>query len=159
MTLPAPAAFHHTSFLVRDLEETARLLKESLGIGPWNLWTIEPTESKVRGEARPFTFRVALATVGGGTFELVTPHTGTSVFDEHFESHGDGFHHACLSYPTLEAVRAAKAALIGQGREVIQEASAGEVFDFAYFAYPEIGSAIEVLYLDASKLPPPELVI
>jgi len=159
MTLPAPAAFHHASFLVRDLEEPARLLKESLGIGPWNLWTIEPAESKVRGEARPFTFRVALATVGGGTFELVTPHTGTSVYDEHLEWHGEGFHHVCLTYPTLEAVRAANADLIRKGRDVIQEASAVDVFDFAYFSYPEIGSAIEILYLDASKLPAPELVI
>jgi len=159
MTPPAPVAFHHTSFLVRDLEKAARTLSDSLGIGPWNFWTIEPQESKVRGKETPFTFRVALATVGGGTFELVTPHAGTSVYDEHLEWHGEGFHHVCLTYPTLEAVRAAKADLIRQGREVIQEASAGDVFDFAYFSYPEIGSAIEILYLDASKLPAPELVI
>jgi hypothetical protein len=39
---------------------------------------------------------------------------------------------------------------------VIQEAWAGDVFDFAYVQFPEIGSVVELLYLDASKLPPPE---
>lgn len=159
MSIPAPAALHHTCFVVRDLESSARALSNSLGIGPWNVWTITPAESRVHGNVSPFSFKVALTAVGGGTYELVSPHTGTSVFDEHLEQHGDGFHHTCLVYPTLEAVRAAKAELLRQGREMIQEASAGDVFDFGYFMFPEIGSLIEVLYLDVAKLPPPEMVI
>jgi len=159
MTMPSPAALHHTCFLVRDLEGTAQALSDSLGIGPWNVWTIEPAECRVHGQESPFSFRVALATVGGGTFELITPHTGTSVFEGHLEKHGEGFHHTCLVYPTLEAVGAAKAELLRQGREMIQEGSAGDVFDFGYFAFPEIGSLVELLYLDAAQLPPPEVVI
>jgi hypothetical protein len=56
-------------------------------------------------------------------------------------------------------VRKAKADLLRQGRELIQEGSAGDVFDFSYFLFPEIGSAVELLYLDAAKLPPPEAVV
>jgi hypothetical protein len=52
-----------------------------------------------------------------------------------------------------------KAELRRQGREVIQECWAGDVFDFAYVLFPEIGSVVELLYLDASKLPAPEAVI
>jgi methylmalonyl-CoA/ethylmalonyl-CoA epimerase len=159
MTMPTPAALHHTCFLVRDLEGTAQSLTDALGVGPWNVWTIEPAECRVHGQASPFSFRVALATVGGGTFELITPHTGRSVYEEHLEKHGEGFHHTCLVYPSIEAVRDAKAELLRQGRELIQEASAGDVFDFGYFLFPEIGSAVELLYLDASQLPPPEVVI
>jgi hypothetical protein len=62
-------------------------------------------------------------------------------------------------YPTLDAVREAKAELRRQGREIIQEGSAGDVFDFGYVVFPEIESLVEVLYLDVSKLPPPEVVI
>jgi hypothetical protein len=114
----------------------------------------------VHGKESPFSFRVALAQVGGGTFELITPHTGKSVYDEPSHGkHGEGFHHTCLVYPTLEAVRAAKAELLRQGREMIQEARAGTVFDFGYFTFPEIGSAVELLYLDTAQLPPPEVVI
>lgn len=154
-----PGAIHHTCFLVRDVEETARRLTDALDIGPWNVWTIEPAQCSVRGQPSAFTFRVALATVGGGTFELISPHSGRSVFDEHLETYGEGFHHTCLVYPSMEAVREAKAELRRQGRDIIQEGSAADVFDFAYVAFPEIGSLVELLYLDASKLPPPEVVI
>jgi hypothetical protein len=159
MARPTPVALHHTCFLVRDLEGTAQRLADALGVGPWNVWTITPAECRVRGRESPFSFRVALATVGGGTFELVTPHSGRSVFDEQLERHGAGFHHTCLMYPSLQAVRDAKAELRRQGREILQEASAGDVFDFAYVSFPEIGSAVEVLFLDPAKLPPPEAVI
>ncbi len=159
MTMPMPAALHHTCFLVRDVEGTAQRLSDALGIGPWNIWTIEPAVCVVRGQDSPFTFRVALAEVGGGTVELVAPLSGRSVYDEHLEKHGEGFHHICFVYPSLEAVREAKAELRRQGREPIQEGGAGDVFDFAYFPFPEIGSAVEVLFLDASKLPPPEAVV
>jgi len=159
MTRAIPAALHHTCFLVRNLEETAQHLSDALGIGPWNIWTITPAESRVHGQVSPFSFRVALTTVGGGTFELIAPHSGRSVFEEHLDKHGEGFHHTCLVYPSLEAVREAKTELRRQGRELIQEGSTGDVFDFGYFFFPEIGSVMEVLYLDAAKLPPPEAVI
>jgi catechol 2,3-dioxygenase-like lactoylglutathione lyase family enzyme len=159
MAIPLPAAYHHTCFLVRDLEGTAQRLSDSLGVGPWNIWTIQPARCMVRGQEIPFSFRVALATVGGGSMELVAPHSGRSVIDEQLEQHGSGFHHSCFVYDSLEAVGAAKAELRRQGREIVQEASAGDVFDFAYVQFPEIGALVEVLYLDASKLPPPEAVI
>jgi hypothetical protein len=159
MTAALPVALHHTSFLVRDLEGTAQRLADALGIGPWNIWTITPAVCRVHGQESPFSFRVALATVGGGIFELVTPHRGRSVIDEHLEKHGEGFHHTCLAYSSLAAVREAKAELLRQGRELVQEASGGEAFDFGYFRFPEIGSLVEVLYLDPASLPAPEAVI
>lgn len=159
MGVPKPATFHHTCFLVRDLEGTAQKLSNTLGIDEWNIWTITPAESKVRGKPGSFSFRVAMASVGSGTFELITPHTGASVYDDHLAQHGEGFHHTCLVYSSIEEVRAAKADLVRQGRELLQEGSAGNVFDFSYFHLPEIGSAVELLYLDASQLPPPEVVV
>ena len=152
-----PAALHHTCFLVRDLEGTAQRLSDALGIGPWNIWTIT-RRSAGSAAGEPFVPR-RVASVGGGTFELITPHSGRSVFEEHLEEHGESFHHTCLIYPSLEAVREAKAEFRRQGRELVQEASGGDVFDFSYFRFPEIGSLVEVLYLDPAKLPAPEGVI
>ena len=159
MAIPPAATLHHTSFLVRDVETTARRLSDALGIGPWNVWTIAPEHSMVRGQPSTFSFRAALATVGTGTFELIAPHSGHSVYDDYLAQHGEGFHHTCLMYPSLDAVRDAKAELRLQGREIIQEGSAGDVFDFGYVVFPEIDSLVELLYLDISKLPPPEAII
>ncbi len=148
---------HHTCFVVRDVERTAQALSESLSIGPWNIWTIEPTESTVRGEAKRFSFRVALAEVGGGNYELLAPRAGESVYTEHLEQHGEGFHHTCLAFPSLEAMREAKSELLGQGRELVQGGSVGDAVEFAYFMIPEIGAVVELLYL--GELPPPERTI
>jgi len=159
MARAIPDALHHTCFLVRDLERAAQRLADALGIGPWNIWTIAPAECRVHGEESSFSFRVALLTIGGGIFELITPHSGRSVYEEHLRQHGEGFHHICFTYPSLAAVRDAKAELRRQGRVPIQEGSTGDFFDFAYFPFPEIGSAVEVLYLNAAMLPPPEAVV
>jgi hypothetical protein len=48
MTRPIPVALHHTCFLVRDVEITAQAMADALGTGPWNVWTIEPTECFLR---------------------------------------------------------------------------------------------------------------
>jgi len=148
---------HHTCFVVHDVEKTAKALNSTLSIGPWNIWTIEPTESTVRGQASPFSFRVALAEVGSSSYELLAPLAGESVYTEHLEEHGEGFHHTCLAYPSLEAMREAKAELLRQGRELVQGGSVGDAAEFVYFMIPEIGSVVELLYL--GELPPPEKTI
>lgn len=115
MTRPLPVVLQHTGFLVRDVEGAAQGMADALGIGPWNIWTIAPAECRVRGQANSFSFRVALATVGGGTCELIPPQSGRSIYDEHLEQHGEGFHHTCFVYPSLKAVGEAKAELRRQG--------------------------------------------
>jgi len=159
MTAPAPLALHHAGFVVRDLEGTARALTRALGVGPWTVWTIRPERGLVHGEERLFSFRVALASVGGNHFELVTPVSGPSVLDEFLAARGPGFHHACLVYGSLAELRAAKGELLAQGRLAIQEGFGGEAFEFAYFDFPELGSAVEILYLDPASLGPPDATL
>ncbi len=123
------------------------------------MWTIEPERATVRGVDQNFSFRIALAEIGGASYELITPHLGESVYDEHLAQHGNGFHHTCMVYPSMDAVREAKDALLSDGRTMLQEGGGGDVFEFAYFEFPEIGVPIELLFLDPDQLPPPEAVI
>jgi len=150
-------ALHHTCFVVRDVEEAAKALSESLSIGPWNVWTIEPTEATVRGEPRSFSFRIALAEVEGGAFELLAPLSGDSVYTEFLDDQGEGHHHTCFAYSTLEAMQEARSELFAQGRELVQSGSVGDAAEFSYFAIPEVGSVLELLFL--AELPPPEKTI
>jgi Glyoxalase/Bleomycin resistance protein/Dioxygenase superfamily len=70
---------HHTCFVVHDVEKAAAALGQS-GVGPWGVWTIEPAATTVRGQEVPFSFRIALASVGDSNFELLAPHEGESIF-------------------------------------------------------------------------------
>jgi methylmalonyl-CoA/ethylmalonyl-CoA epimerase len=143
---------HHTCFVVHDVEKTAAALAES-GIGPWGVWTIEPVATTVRGREVPYSFRIGFASVGGSNFELLAPLEGESIYVDHLEANGEGFHHTCVAYPSREAMREAKAELVSQGREIVQSADMGELGEFCYFDIPEMGALLELLYV--TELPPP----
>jgi hypothetical protein len=147
---------HHTCFVVHDVEKTAAALARS-GIGPWGVWTIEPAATTVRGREVSFSFRIAFASVGGSNFELLEPLEGESIFAEHLEANGEGFHHTCVAYPTREAMQEAKAELVRQRREIVQSADMGELGELCYFDLPELGALLELLYV--TELPPPEKTI
>jgi methylmalonyl-CoA/ethylmalonyl-CoA epimerase len=147
---------HHVGIVVHDVEKSAAAMEAS-GIGPWNIWTVEPESTIVRGREVPFSFRIAFTTVGGSSFELIGPHEGESIYVDFLKTHGEGLHHTCVAYETREALHAAKAELLRQGREVVQSAEMGELGEFCYFEMPEIGSLLELLYL--TELPPPEKTI
>jgi methylmalonyl-CoA/ethylmalonyl-CoA epimerase len=147
---------HHVGIVVHDVEKAATALAGS-GLGPWGVWTIAPETTEVRGEPASFSFRIAFATVGGSNFELVAPHEGESIYVDHLATHGEGMHHTCIAYATREQMRAAKAELSRQGRELVQSADMGDLGEFCYFQMPEMGSLLELLYV--TELPPPESTI
>ena len=157
MSIVESGTLHHTCFVVRDVERTAAALAKSLGIRPWGVWTIEPAAGTVRGREASFTFRIALAAVGGASYELLAPLSGESVYDEHLAEKGEGFHHTCIAYASREALQAAKAELTRRGRELVQSGDLGPGGEFCYFAVPETGALLELLY--TTELPPPEATI
>ena len=138
MNTTSAGALHHTCFVVRDVEKAARALAASFGIGPWNIWTIEPPEAEVRGRKTSFSFKVALAEVGGAFYELIAPDKGESVYVDHLASNGEGFHHTCLVFATREALEERKAALLAEGREMILRGGFGEMGEFCYFEIPDL---------------------
>jgi hypothetical protein len=151
--------FHHTCFVVHDVVRAARSLAETLGIGPWAVFDLEPATATLRGEPARFSFRVALAQVGDGSYELLMPLEGESVYEEHLRDRGEGVHHTCIAYPTVEAMRQARADLSSQGRQMIQSGEFGELAEFCYFEIEETGSILELLYLDMDQMPPPTMII
>ena len=62
----------------------------------------------------PFSFRVAFATVGDASFELIAPLEGKSIYMDFLKTHGEGMHHTCIAYATREALREAKAEMVAR---------------------------------------------
>lgn len=156
MSVSNSATLHHTSILVKDLEKTALALVKSLSVS-WNIWTIAPENCFVNGEPSPFSFRAAFAQVGNSTLELIAPHTGHSVYNEHLQSKGEGYHHSCFAYADLGSMQSARDELKQQGYKMIQHGYTAGFFEFCYFELTEPKVLIELLYI--KELPPPEKTI
>lgn len=156
MPVSNSATLHHTCILVNDLEKSAEKLAKTLSVS-WNLWTITPDNCFVNDKPSPFSFRVGFAQVGGGNLELIAPHTGHSVYNEHLKLKGEGYHHSCFAYADLESMQSAKAELQKQGHTMIQHGYTEGIFEFCYFELTEPNMLIELLYL--KELPPPEKTI
>ena len=156
MPVSKSATLHHTSIVVNDIEKSAEQLAKTLSVS-WNIWTIAPDHCFVNGESSPFSFRAAFAQVGDGNLELISPHTGNSVYNDYLKLQGEGYHHSCFAYANLESMQAAKDELLEQGYEMLQHGYTEGFFEFCYFQLTEPKMLLELLYL--AELPPPEKTI
>jgi len=150
------ATLHHTCILVNDLESSAEKLAKTLSV-TWNIWTITPEHCFVNGTPSPFSFKVAFAQIGGANLELIAPHSGKSVYDEHLKEKGEGYHHACFAYADLESMQSAKKELQEQGHKMVQNGYTEGIFEFCYFELTAPAMLLELLYL--KELPAPEKTI
>src|SRR5687767_12578746 len=130
------ATLHHTSILVNDVEKSAEKLAKALSVS-WNLWTIKPDHCFVNGKHSPFSFRVGFAKVGGAYLELISPHSGTSVYDEHLKLKGEGYHHTCFAYADIQSMQSAREELKSQGYKMIQQGYTEGSFEFCYLELTE----------------------
>ena len=70
-----------------------------LGIGPWQVHTFSPentTNQTYRGKPSPFTMKVCFAHLSTMIWELIEPVSGSTIFAEFLERHGEGIHHVAF---------------------------------------------------------------
>lgn len=149
--------FHHTSYVVHDVVEAAERLMETVGIGPWLVWTLRTRTATLRGRAVSYSFRVAMAEHAGSNIELVAPIDGESLSSEHLAAHGEGFHHTCCMFDSREALRDEKARLLAAGVTLLQEGHLGDLGEFCCFEWPVTHAIHELAYFEG--MPPPEKCI
>jgi methylmalonyl-CoA/ethylmalonyl-CoA epimerase len=140
--------------VVRDLDKTMKYYWDAFRIGPWDVYTFDPTavrESMVRGKPSAHTYLVAATWLTEMQLELMQPLTGRSIYDEHLEKKGEGLHHLKVYYPDCrEAIEKFHA----QGISVIQSGKIDN--DEFYYLDTEktLGYVIEVG--NNGKIRPPE---
>src|SRR5262249_42405878 len=144
------------ALLVRDIHQTLKVYALA-GIGPWICYTYGPTSVRdliYRGSPGRFSMLIALSNTHP-EIELIQPLTGPSIYDEWFETHGEGLHH--IAY-TVDEINEAIADMKNIGFPVIQY-GAGYGVDgdgaFAYFdTQAEFGTILEVRVIPRRRRPP-----
>jgi len=150
------------ALVVPDAAAQARSWWDHLGIGPWNLFTLDAatlSNATYRGQPAAFRIRHALAFSGEVMLELVEPLQGPSIWHEFLDGRGPGLQHIAF-YP--EDFGAASAALAAEGWvEVATGDGFGRSGDgrFAYHEHPDVlGIIVEIVQAPTDRFPP-ELTI
>lgn len=90
------------AYVVRDLDAAMQRHWKVCGIGPWHIYKFEPGKIQnyiYRGQPANHTCWIAVSAGDGCQVELMQPISGRSIYDEHLETKGEGFHHVKLYYP------------------------------------------------------------
>lgn len=150
------------ALVVHDVEAQAQAWWDRLGIGPWNLYTLDATKldaATYRGQPAAFRIRHALAFSGEVMMELVQPIDGPSIWHEFLERQGAGMQHVAF-YP--DDFGAATAALAADGWvQVATGDGFGKSRDgrFSYWEHPGVaGIIVEIVQVPSERFPP-ELTI
>ena len=94
--------------IVRDIDQSMKVLSEVFGIGPWRVVSWPPEgrtdmNRKYYGRPAEFTALMALAALGPVEIELIQPLTGESIWADYLAEHGPGLHHIRCNVPDIEA--------------------------------------------------------
>jgi catechol 2,3-dioxygenase-like lactoylglutathione lyase family enzyme len=145
-------------FVVRDLDRAMEAYWR-VGIGPWRVYSYSAsrfTEATYRGRPADWSFRLALATVGGFTLELIQPVSGESLYSEYLAVNGEGgIQHLGLVVEDVDLVveqaRQAGYVVVQSGRG---HGARGDG-KFAYLATADdLRTVYEVMELPSVRIPP-----
>jgi methylmalonyl-CoA/ethylmalonyl-CoA epimerase len=145
-------------FVVKDIDKAMEAYWR-VGVGPWRVYTYGAPlvkEITYRGKPGDWRFRIALASVGGFSIELIQPLSGKSIYSDYLEHHGEsGIQHLGFVVDNLDlAVEEARQS----GYEVIQSGRGHGVRGDGKFAYlsteDDLFTVYELMELVSERYPP-----
>ena len=145
------------AIVVRDLQKTMEHYWNTLGIGPWQIYTVEPPflhDTKYRGKPGQFRMKIALAMVGSLNVELIQPLEGENIYSDFLREHGEGLHHLGLFMDSIdEMVKTMEEAGFPCIASGYTDGNAFGYFD----AVKTLGIILEGVEM-SGEMPPPEAV-
>jgi len=134
------------AMLVRDVQRVSRFY-ERVGFAPIAVDRNVSLDRRYRGRPAGFEMFLGFARWSDVVFEWIQPIVGPSVYDEHLERHGEGFHHLGFNVADIDA---AVSALESKGLQVTMSGgwdSSGSQGRFAYLDTERHGGvALELLW-------------
>jgi Glyoxalase/Bleomycin resistance protein/Dioxygenase superfamily len=141
--------------VVRDVDASVRKQWDEFGIGPWAIYTFDPSKVKnltVRGKPVEHAMRVAIAMIGDLMWELIQPLDEKSIYAEFLKEHGEGIHHVLFD---VDDFSGAEAHFRRGGHELCQGGQMGKT-RYAYFDTREtLHTIAEIVTFSQDEAPPP----
>lgn len=145
--------------VVRDLDRAMERYVNEFGIGPWTVYTFDPSwirDMTFRGREQGYTMKLALADVNGTMYELIEPVQGPNSYEEFLEERGEGLHHLGYFVNDLDVaihhMEGKGYALLQSGRGIGTAGDGG----YAYFETEgTLGCIVETIELP-QEMPEPE---
>jgi hypothetical protein len=91
--------------LVHSVDETMRTYQEKYGIGPWEVYTVDPSttqEMVLNGKRKDYGVRTASAKIGDLSIELIEPLDDHSRHAEILRTRGEGIEHLCFGCDSFD---------------------------------------------------------
>ena len=135
--------------VTRDLDAMVRRYADELGIGPW--WVNEYKapdlfDSTYRGQAEPYSMRLALAWTGALNWEIIQPLEGKSIYHDYLECNQEGIQHVGIMLSDLGMTwEECHQDFKSRGFEKIQEGSWKRVRFCYYDTLASSGTIVEVI--------------
>jgi hypothetical protein len=141
------SGLYQVAIIVRDLHRTAEHYQELLGIGPWQVVSIDDSmfeESTYRGRPVKHRFDLALAMSGPMQIELIQPIEGETIYADFLREHGEGVHH--LGHIRVDDLDEAVRAFEQRGAACIQSGCSQRGGGYAYMdTVGSLGFVTEIL--------------
>ena len=144
------------ALVVRDIDKALEEYTNRFGIGPWWVTLYGPprlTDMRIRGEAIPYSMKLALAWTGHTMWELVEPVDGPSIYQEFLAEHGEGLHHLLVEHDGMD-FEGAIATFTERGCAPLMEGRMGDI----RYAYVEtegpLKTVLEIVHRPAGFVRP-----
>ncbi|WP_371362811.1 hypothetical protein SRRS_38680 [Sporomusa rhizae] len=85
--------FSQVGFVVRDMNKTVEAMERILGVKPDVVNNVNPENKRYHGKPGDFDAVLALYNFANVQLEFIQPVSGTSIWQEHLDKHGEGLHH------------------------------------------------------------------
>ena len=134
-----------------DIERVAENYWNILGIGPWDIFTLEPPtlfNESYLGKPANYGFRVGLCRCGPCELELIEPLQGDSMYKDFTVKHGDGLQHLQYLADTVDEARKHVQLFADMGFPLIMDGYFGD----GYYAYMDTTSALKTVW-EVVKMP------
>jgi hypothetical protein len=125
---------NQAALIVEDVKKVAENYWNILGIGPWDIFTLEPPtlyDESYLGKHASYGFNVGLCDCGGTQVELLAPIEGASMYRDFINKQGEGLQHLQYLANTIEEAKEHVRIFNEMGCPLIMDGHFGD----GYFAY------------------------